>query len=356
MVGIKALVFGYFGANNFGDEWTLAAFLRGCRKRGLPITPIVLSRCPQKTVSEHVCLAIPRRWDLLLRALHECYLVIGCGGSLLQDATSWRSLVFYTLLIKQAQMMGKKVALLGQGLGPLHRSVSRILARWALRSCDLVTFRDAEAARLAERLGATPQYKAQTADLTFTWDVGQLRRRSLSDSLYSIGLNVRPLPAATQRGAKAWGQGWRQALMVWLKRRSTKILLLPLQKGVDEAALTFFAEGLTADWWRGERWQDAFLGIAQVALLTAMRLHGLIAACLLGVPFVGIGYDPKVVGVLGTAFKAHLLPLSAPVESVLASLQQIVETTDQFLDKAATFVTEQSHRAWQNFSWLQHLL
>jgi polysaccharide pyruvyl transferase WcaK-like protein len=145
-------------------------------------------------------------------------------------------------------------------------------------------------------------------------------------------------------------------LKEWLKSQGATLLLLPLQREVDEKALAPFAEGLPADWWLWAHWTEALEGIQRVAFLVAMRLHGLIAACLFSVPFVGIGYDPKVSGVLGEAFKGHLLPLSASAETVVAVLRQGMETADRFPDRADAFVTEQRRLARQNFLLLQDLL
>ncbi len=134
------------------------------------------------------------------------------------------------------------------------------------------------------------------------------------------------------------------------------MLLLPLQREVDEKSLASFAEGLAAHWWRWERWREALEGIGKVSLLIAMRLHGLIAACLLGVPFVGIGYDPKVAGVLGEAFGDRLLSLPASSEAVLAVLWKVRERAESFSERADAFVTERRRLARQNFSLLQELL
>jgi len=352
---VKTLLVGYFGAKNFGDEWMLATFLQGCRAMNLPIAPLVLSRHPEMTQKEHGCPAIPRQWRAILSALKECQLVVGCGGSLLQDVTSFRSLLFYAFLFRQAKAMGKKVALLGQGLGPFRRPVSRWLAKGVLKSSDLVTFRDSMSEQLAKEWGAMPKRMALTADLTFAWEGGTQQKLS-ADRRYPVGLNLRPLSSSAKGEAASRKEGWQQALKEWLARQGTTLLLLPLQREVDEKSLTPFAEGSAADWWRWERWQEAMEGIGKVSLLIAMRLHGLIAACLLKVPFVGIGYDPKVVGVLGEAFGDHLLSLPASSEAVLAVLRKVRESAESFSERADAFVTERRRLARQNFSLLQELL
>ncbi|MFN3422969.1 MAG: polysaccharide pyruvyl transferase family protein, partial [Armatimonadota bacterium] len=257
-------LFGYFGAGNFGDEWTLASFLKGCQQTGLSRKEfVVLSRNPQATSDEHDVASIPRNWHSILSTVRKSHLVIGCGGSLLQDVTSFRSLAFYCLLVLVAKGMGKKVALLGQGLGPLKRRLSRKLVKRTLSACDLVTFREEVSFETAKQLGASLDNCFVTADLTFAWDeLPQRERRA------EIGVNIRPVK-------ESWSE---KALIEALKVslcEGEHVLLLPLQPQSDEFALKPLATSLPAKWWRYENWRSGLEGIGSVSSLVAMRLHAL---------------------------------------------------------------------------------
>ncbi|GBC97593.1 hypothetical protein HRbin17_00081 [bacterium HR17] len=344
---INGLIFGYFGAGNFGDEWTLAAFLKGCRQHGCAFTPFVLSRNPAATANDHAVTAIPRQWRAVSMALSRCECVIGCGGSLLQDATSLRSLIFYCTLIVMARQFGKRTVLLAQGLGPLRRPMSRALARWALRSCHLVTFRDTVSRQLAERLGVPASLIRVTADLTFVWDEVPSRRPR-----FSLGVNLRPVkaPEATLRRLVEALAQWIQ--MFW----DGQVLFLPLHHGVDDAALTDLAQHCRGTWWRRPHWQDNLDGIAQVQLLVGMRLHGLIAACLLSVPFIGLNYDPKVAGIFGDAFADRLLPLNFAPDAIAAVQRAAPEDPSRWQERTTAFVTDQKRKAAYNFELLRGVL
>ncbi|MFN4180541.1 MAG: polysaccharide pyruvyl transferase CsaB [Armatimonadota bacterium] len=335
----QIFLFGYFGAGNFGDEWTLASFLKGCQHVGLSSKQfVVLSRNPQATNDEHDVASIPRNWRSILSTVRRSQLVVGCGGSLLQDVTSFRSLAFYCLLVWVAKAMGKKIALLGQGLGPLKRRLSRILAKRTLSTCDLVTFREEVSFETAKQLGASIDNCFVTADLTFVWD--ELPRQ---EERAEIGVNIRPIK-------ERWNE---KALLEALKsslREGERILLLPLQPKSDELALKFLATSLPSKWWRYRNWRDGLEGIGSVSLLVAMRLHALVAACLLGVPFVGLNYDPKVANIFGKITGKKILPLSAGSDEIAAVIKCVRSRSRETMElQMSEFVSTQKRAAMRNF-------
>jgi polysaccharide pyruvyl transferase CsaB len=337
----QLLLFGYFGAGNFGDEWTLASFLKSCQQFGFNRNDFVaVSRAPHRTTNEHDIPAIPRDWRTILSSMRKCQAVVGCGGSLLQDVTSFRSLVFYCLLIWLAKGMGKKVVLLGQGLGPLNRPISRKLAKHALNACDLVTFRERVSFEVARKLGVREEICFVTADLTFVWD--DLPNRELKAE---FGVNLRPVKERWR--VDTFARAMENAL-----EEENRILLLPLQPNSDEFALRPLAKLPRANWWRYETWLDGLKGIASVGLLVAMRLHALIAACLLGIPFVGLNYDPKVANILSGVIGGRILPLSAEEFEFADAIKQTIDDHATFSDKLREFAATQKAEAQRNFELL----
>jgi len=263
---------------------------------------------------------------------------------LLQDVTSFRSLVFYCLLIWLAKSMGKRVALLGQGLGPLKRPISRKLAKHALNACDLVTFRERVSFEAARKLGVRKEICSVTADLTFVWD--DLPNRKLKAEL---GVNLRPVKEHWR--VDAFVRAMENAL-----KEENRILLLPLQPNSDELALRPLAKLPRANWWRYETWFDGLRGIASVGSLIAMRLHALIAACLLGIPFVGLNYDPKVANILSGVIGGRILPLSAGESEFADAINQTINDRAACSDKLREFASTQKAEAQRNFELLANKL
>ncbi|MCS7264911.1 MAG: polysaccharide pyruvyl transferase CsaB [Armatimonadetes bacterium] len=339
------LLFGYFGAGNFGDEWTLAAFLKGLRQIGLKSQKVfVISRDKERTEAEHGVKAITRNWRSIFSKLSDCQYLVGCGGSLLQDVTSFRSLTFYCLLIWSAKLKGKKVALLGQGLGPLKRQLSKLLAKRVINACDLVTFREQDSFHFAQKIGCDIENCFVTSDITFAWDeFPNLKPTS------SIAVNLRPVK-------ERWERENVVKALKRIVREGEEILLLPLQPNLDEIALQPLSKIPSSKWHRYKTWRDGLVGIASCNFLLAMRLHALIAACMLAVPFVGLNYDPKVANILGKIEGKQILPLSASESEISSAIEIVRSQVKNLAERFHQFVSTQKVAALQNFELLAEKL
>lgn len=79
--------------------------------------------------------------QILPRILQSDLLISG-GGSLLQDVTSIKSLLYYLWVINMALFFRKKVIIFAQGIGPINSKFGQFLAKKALKKCSLITVRD----------------------------------------------------------------------------------------------------------------------------------------------------------------------------------------------------------------------
>ncbi|MCX5940295.1 MAG: polysaccharide pyruvyl transferase family protein, partial [Cyanobium sp. LacPavin_0818_WC50_MAG_67_9] len=120
----RVLLCGYYGEHNLGDDALLE---------------VLLAQLPAgwlATVTAHdgalvrdlfgVDTVARRSLPLVLKALRHCDALVLGGGSLLQDSTSFKSLLYYAALIGAARLQAKPVLLWGQGVGPLQRRRSRM--------------------------------------------------------------------------------------------------------------------------------------------------------------------------------------------------------------------------------------
>ena len=118
------LLCGYYGEHNIGDDALLAALLLQLPPAW---TPLVTGYDQAELEQRFDVATCPRRrFKAVLAALGRCDALILGGGSLLQDSTSWRSLLYYVLLIGAARLTGKPVLLWlpfhrGQDTGLLER-------------------------------------------------------------------------------------------------------------------------------------------------------------------------------------------------------------------------------------------
>src|SRR5689334_15311353 len=124
---MRALLSGYYGKGNGGDEALLATLLQMLPSH---VTPVVLSGNPKETSDRYGVESHNRMAFLpVLQALRSCDVFIWGGGSLIQDVTSSVSPFYYGGLMGLAQRMGLKTVAWAQGIGPLVRPQTRWLAK-----------------------------------------------------------------------------------------------------------------------------------------------------------------------------------------------------------------------------------
>ena len=148
------VISGYYGFGNAGDEAMLCAIIDAIRKEEADAHITVISGNPTETSKKHNIHAVGTFSAFgILKAISNSDLVISGGGSLLQDATSIRNTYYYLSIMALAKMMGKKVMLYSQGIGPLNRPSTRKAVSFVLRFVDTITVRDSISKSELDSLG-----------------------------------------------------------------------------------------------------------------------------------------------------------------------------------------------------------
>ena len=134
-------VSGYYGFDNFGDEAILNVLTKELKKNGHYVT--VFSKNPAKTgFNLGVNSVYTFDFKNLIKTLKNADVLISGGGSLLQDATSLKSLFYYLFVIFIAQLFKKDVIIFAQGIGPINNILGKICTKILLRKCKYITVRD----------------------------------------------------------------------------------------------------------------------------------------------------------------------------------------------------------------------
>lgn len=283
---MRAVLCGYYGKGNGGDEALLAALLEMLPAQ---VEPLVLSGDPRQTTEFYGVEAIDRHSaTAVLGALRRSDALIWGGGSLMQDVTSALSPVYYAGIMGVAQRLGLKTIAWAQGVGPLRRSTTQWLARRAFQGCSAVSVRDrASAAQLAAwgvpfTLAPDPVWALSPVPVAKLWDLPAPR----------VAVVLRPHPQLTAETVNTLTEALRQFQMA----TNTYLLLIPFQPVQDlpiaqaiHAQLPTVSQILTLSDPRQLR--GVFQGVEMVI---AMRLHGLIMAAASECRCFALSYDPKV--------------------------------------------------------------
>lgn len=337
------LIAGYYGYRNWGDEGSLATLLQALPRESV----CVLSGDPAFTEATYGVRALPRmELRAVRRAVRESDALLFGGGSLLQDATSLRSLLYYLALIRWGLQAHGRVLLAGQGIGPLRRRISRRLTARLLRRVPFVSVRDADSARLLEQIGV----RGATVDADLTWALEP------QPPHVALEAHVRWVGVAPRLWKDAPVQQAFVQLCRALQADGYRALLIPMQESQDRALCEAIAAESGAQALPPPQHPAQLLGVmAQLEAMVAMRLHGAIFAASSGAPVLCVAYDPKV-DALAAQLDAPTVPLHTlpnglaqaweafPRETLRARLQQ----TTPALKSAACGLLERLHQRLQS--------
>ncbi len=301
----KIAALGYYGFDNLGDEAVLAG-IRAALGETLPNAQmLVLSNRPDETRKFHAGVEAVNRWQwkAVWAALKNTDLFILGGGSLLQDATSSRSVLWYALMALLARKRARRVLWWGQGIGPLQTNQSRRLVRLIANQADALTVRDENSFTLLKQLGVRGSIHT-VADPAF-----MLSPRAPSQNGTSANGALLALRAWKN---DALGQAMTPSDWQKLSTETGGLRLLPMHLPDDAdyaKTLTWGKEpGPQVLNWKESAGLEAVLGEVKAShIVIAQRLHALIFAARCGVPFVALAYDPKVSALANAAGQSDAL-------------------------------------------------
>ena len=300
----KIVISGYYGFANAGDEAMLTAIIKALRSTEKSVDLTVLSGNPEATAAKHRVSSIYRFNPLeIFKSLYDCELLLSGGGSLLQDVTSKRSLLYYLSIIALGIILKKKVMLFAQGIGPIHSGILRRLTKLICSHVDLSTVRDQDSLYELRRIGIPAEKVQLTADAVLTLpqeDIRQgkelLERFHVPQEKMLIAVSVRKW-----QDDDSYLLELAKAVDALVKRYDAHIVLLPLQYPVDMEACErlqhFMVRKSSSTILATNCDTEQFLSLmGNFNLLIGMRLHALIFAAVMELPFVAVSYDPKIDG------------------------------------------------------------
>lgn len=298
-----AVISGYYGYKNSGDESLLYAMLQNLREKKDDIRLLVLSKDPRSTEAEYGVHTINRYNILKLRrALKSSKLLIFGGGSLIQDVTSDKSLWYYLTVVKQAVRLHVPVMFYANGIGPVQRDKNREKVRNVLNKVDIISLRDTNSYYEIKRMGVNLDRIKITADPALTIEgvtkeeaTALLAAEGVPAGKKLLGISIRSWKACRP---SYWNQLARGVEQI-CRRYDYIPVWIPLKHPDDIAVSKEVAAKMNIKSYTLTKLYKAreIVGIVSSCdLIIAMRLHSMIYASEAGVPAIGLSYDPKVSG------------------------------------------------------------
>lgn len=341
----QILLCGYFGCGNLGDDSILVGLSESLTDLDVQFT--MLSGAPDETFRLYGMRSIPRM-DLkqVQQAIVESDMVVFPGGSIFQDVTSVRSAGYYNSIIQRAKKAGKRVYMLGQGVGPLRTWLGRRFATSAFNLADEIVVRDPGSMALLRKIGVKRPIKLG-ADMAFLMPPPP---DQTEDTAYQVGgmrtVGIAPRPFG--KNAKRIRQ-----LFADLAKMLYEASIIPVMVEMDHQEdgpliyeISKILGGKVPDIRGMATPMNVQQRMARMESVIAMRLHAGILAASVGVPPFMISYDPKVTALAKLLELAPAPPiddLTAPrlFENFMSFLKdrdrniRIVERKREELRKAA---------------------
>ncbi len=298
----KILISGYYGFNNIGDDAILTTVVNSIRQSIDDADITVLSNSPKDTSEKFGVKALPRMsMKNIIKAVKGCDILISGGGSLLQDATSRISILYYLFIIRLAIMLKKKIFIYSQGIGPINSKFNRKLTASCLKRVDCIAVRDEKSARFLKEIGvpeenvdisADPVLRLQKADTSKGREILESIGCSTDDGRIKVGFAVKSDDTNPEYINEL------ERSIRWLhKEKNADCILIPFHYEQDNKVITELSERLGNDVFSvtDKHLSDEMLSIiGNMDVLVGVRLHSLIYAAVMDVPSIGISYDPKI--------------------------------------------------------------
>lgn len=284
----KVLISGYYGFDNFGDEAILGVLLS--KLRSADVT--VLSANPEKTSRLYNVKSL-HSFDAknIIPKLPEYDALISGGGSLIQNVTSIKSLMYYCGLITMFGAMNspknpKDIIIFAQGVGPIKGFWANRIAKEAFKKATFVSVRDENSQNILKKYGVTSELVCDPIfDLTLP----------VRNKTRKVGIQLRKFDTLTDELFD------NMVKHIALKFSDREIELIAFQDSEDVGISKVFLNKLkeknptiNAKIVEGLDNKQIINRVGEYDYLFAMRYHACILGLKYGIKTMAISYDPKV--------------------------------------------------------------
>jgi len=362
---IKILISGYYGFNNIGDESILKAVIDNLQERLTDIDITVLSQNPGSTTEKFGVKAVNRKSPAaIISAVRRCDLLISGGGSLLQDVTSRRSLLYYLFIIRLALLFGRKVLIYSQGIGPINSKRNRKLTASVLKKVSGIVVRDDASKELLTEIGVEGDQIIVTADPVLrvkpvSIDPG---RKILEAEGFTAeaGKIVVGFAVRERKPDSPFAEALFDTMERLVNEQNARIVLIPFHFSEDMAFIEEASKRLGDKVFaiRNKYLTDEMLSIiGNMDMLVGVRLHALIHAAIMDVSMIAISYDPKINSFMrSVGMKAMSGVYDFNSEFFLEEFSKTIETGERTRSKVRAHMKELIQRLDSNEEMIKRLM
>lgn len=374
------VVSGYYGFGNLGDESLLDVIASSLAEEIPNVKIKALTRRPRED-SKRTGLSCTPRFSLsAVRTVRGAKLLISGGGSLLQDATSKRSLKYYAGVIDIAERANVKTYIYANGIGPVSDGANRRLTARIVNGATEVSVRDADSAIELRNIGVSRESIRVTADPAFLirpYDEGRLARTmerlNVDGRFFAVSLRPPVSQVKSVRAGKSGGSvsyeiadDMLRACLSISEEYGLTPIVLPMQSAQDGDICRYFVQKYNSVCKSGnallyepENAPELIGVLSRAEFVIGMRLHSIIFASSAAVPVVGLSYDRKVSSMmkaLGQPFVVELDDAEGIGEKTHRCVREIMTNRDSICAELSSRAADMRLRCKNDLKTVHELL
>ena len=296
-----AIICGAYGHGNAGDDAILKSIIQSVKELDefIPITVLAKNTMSIKKryrVNSVYTFNLPKMMSVMRRSR----LYINGGGTLIQNATSHRSLWYYLFTLRVAKWLGNKVDMYGCGIGPVTGQKNiRMVKKVLDRTVDTITLREPDSMDELRSFGVKNPEIILSSDpalvLTPSSETDTelyLKKHGLVQGGKYICFMLR-----TWYGFDEKTEAFARCADHAYETYGLTPVFVSLNIYHDtEAAKRVVSRMKSPCHILDDKAEPEMLisVLSHMDVVVSMRLHGLIFSSLSGVPLVGVSYDPKI--------------------------------------------------------------
>lgn len=330
----KIALSAFIGSNNIGDEAILMSILFSINKNIgntsisiFTINPIntrkIIAALDTCMTLNDIQIINSKKIIKILKTIYECDVFICGGGGLLQDQSSMFNIPYHLWKVFIAKLFRKRIMFYAVGAGPIDTWIGKNMTRIAISMADIITVRDSESKKILTKLTRNCKNIIVSADPVINLpsssndliNIFNLEKIPLDKPLVGVCLRhwfdtyryipvniVKKLNIQTKKDKIEYDKfvmNVARTLDAFLNDYDVNIVFIPFWTGRDDKIHRDIRNNMgnihkTYNIIQSYTPDDIKGIISMLNIVIGMRLHSLILASTLHIPFVGIVYAPKV--------------------------------------------------------------
>ncbi len=326
----EVIINGYYGYKNTGDDALLQAIIKNIRSISPDTKITVLSASPKETAYRYSVNSI-HRYNLfkIMSEMKRGKVFVSGGGSLLQDVTSTKSLVYYTSLMKLAKFFHLRIMVYANGFGPINKKTNLERVKKALAGADYISMREPSSAKALLEIMPNLNVKV-TADPAFSlpcvnekWEKKLLTKYAIVSEKKYFAISLREWQnndsEIVQKIADYCNNLYRDYSYV--------PVFVSMQNSKDDTITQKVANRLNSEYVVIDKVTASELIsiLKNMTFAIGMRLHFLVFSAIANIPSIGISYDPKINSLI------EYIGFDTPISSKDVNIETLRNLTDTLI-------------------------